>query len=147
MATANFRTLALNELGMTIADLRNPERREQIIERAKELEAASRKTREGDTVRQHTVATFLNRWEGFASDPSQYGPTVAEVHAALVDSGLNIKRPAVAMHLAKLRKAGYIDSARKLEGTGSRGAPPVFYFLTTDAKTWDRVCKGELVAS
>ena len=129
MATANFRTLALNELGMTIADLRNPERREQIIERAKELEAASRKTREGDTVRQHTVATFLNRWEGFALDPSQYGPTVAEVHAALVDSGLQIKRPAVSMHLAKLRKAGYIDSARKLEGTGKRGAPPVFFFL------------------
>ena len=147
MATANFRTLALNELGMTIADLRNPERRQQIIDRAKELEAASRKTREGDTVRQHTVATFLNRWEGFALDPSQYGPTVAEVHAALVDSGLQIKRPAVSMHLAKLRKAGYIDSARKLEGNGKRGAPPVFFFLTTDSNTWDKVCNGQLVAS
>ena len=147
MATANFRTLALNELGMTIADLRNPERREMVIALAKDLEAQSRKTREGDTVRQHTVAAILNRWEGFASDPSQYGPTVAEVHAALVDSGLQIKRPAVSMHLAKLRKAGYIDSARKLEGTGKRGAPPVFFFLTTDSDTWDRVCSGQLVAS
>ena len=147
MATANFRTLALNELGFGIADLRNPERRQMVIDLSKELEAQSRKTREGDTVRQHTVATVLNRWEGFASDPSQYGPTVAEVHAALVEDGLNIKRPAVAMHLAKLRKAGYIDSARKLEGTGSRGAPPVFYFLTTDAETWGKVCAGQLVAS
>jgi DNA-binding transcriptional ArsR family regulator len=147
MATANFRTLALNELGMTIADLRIPERRDMIVERAKALEAASRKTREGDTVRQHTVAAILNRWEGFASDPSQYGPTVAEVHAALVDSGLQIKRPAVSMHLAKLRKAGHIDSARKLEGTGSRGAPPVFFFLTTDTETWGKVCKGQIVAS
>ena len=147
MATANFRTLALAQLEMTIADLRNPERREMVIALSKELEAQSRKTREGDTVRQHTVATALNRWEGFASDPSQYGPTVAEVHAALVEDGLNIKRPAVAMHLAKLRKAGYIDSARKLEGTGSRGAPPVFYFLTTDAETWGKVCSGQLVAS
>ena len=147
MATANFRTLALNELGMTIADLRNPERRKQIIERAKELEAANRKTREGDTVRQHTVAAILNRWEGFSTDPSQYGPTVAEVHQHLVECGLNIKRPAVAMHLSKLRKAGYIDSARKLEGTGTRGAPPVFYFLTTDGETWIQVCTGQLVAS
>jgi len=147
MATANFRTLALNELGMTIADLRIPERRDMIVERAKALEAASRKTREGDTVRQHTVAAILNRWEGFASDPSQYGPTVAEVHAALVETGLKIKRPAVAMHLAKLRKAGYVDSARKLEGTGTRGAPPVFYFLTTDVETWGQVCNGQLVAS
>ena len=147
MAAANFRTLALNELGFGIADLRNPERREMVIALAKELEAQSRKTREGDTVRQHTVATVLNRWEGFASDPSQYGPTVAEVHAALVEDGLNIKRPAVAMHLAKLRKAGYIDSARKLEGTGTRGAPPVFYFLTTDGETWIQVCTGQLVAS
>jgi DNA-binding transcriptional ArsR family regulator len=147
MATANFRTLALAQLEMTIADLRIPERRKMIVERAKALEAASRKTREGDTVRQHTVAAILNRWEGFASDPSQYGPTVAEVHAALVDSGLQIKRPAVSMHLAKLRKAGHIDSARKLEGTGSRGAPPVFFFLTTDGETWGKVCKGKLVAS
>ena len=147
MATANFRTLALNELGFGIADLRNPERRQMVIDLSKELEAKSRKTREGDTVRQHTVATVLNRWEGFASDPSQYGPTVAEVHAALVEDGLDIKRPAVAMHLAKLRKAGYIDSARKLEGTGTRGAPPVFYFLTTDGETWIQVCTGQLVAS
>jgi hypothetical protein len=51
------------------------------------------------------------------------------------------------MHLAKLRKAGHIDSARKLEGTGSRGAPPVFFFLTTDVETWGKVCKGKLVAS
>ena len=147
MATANFRTLALAQLERTIADLRIPERREMIVERAKALEAASRKTREGDTVRQHTVAENLNRWEGFARDPDQYGPTVAEVHAALVENGLNIKRPAVAMHLAKLRKAGYIDSARKLEGTGTRGAPPVFFFLTTDAETWGKVCAGQLVAS
>lgn len=147
MATANFRTLALNELGFGIADLRNPERREMVISLAKELEAQSRRTREGDTVRQHTVAENLNRWEGFARDPSQYGPTVAEVHAALVENGLDIKRPAVAMHLAKLRKAGYIDSARKLEGTGKRGAPPVFFFLTTDAETWGKVCSGQLVAS
>ena len=147
MATANFRTLALNELGFGIADLRDPERREMVIALAKELEAQSRKTREGDTIRQHTVATVLNRWEGFASDPSQYGPTVAEVHAALVEDGLNIKRPAVAIHLAKLRKAGYIGSTRKLEGTGTRGAPPVFFFLTTDAETWIQVCTGQLVAS
>lgn len=146
MATANFRTLALTQLGFGIADLRNAERREMVIALAKDLEAQSRKTREGDVVRQHTVAAILNRWEGFSTDPSQYGPTVAEVHAALVESGLNIKRPAVAMHLSKLRKAGYIDSARKLEGTGSRGAPPVFYFLTANAKTWDKVCKGQLVA-
>ena len=147
MATVNYRTLALNELGMTIADLRIPERHKQIIERAKALEAASRKTRDGDTVRQHTVATVLNRWEGFASDPSQYGPTVAEVHAALVEDGLDIQRHSVAMHLRKLRKAGYIDHARKLESTGKRGAPPVFFFLITDADTWGKVCAGQLVAS
>ena len=147
MATANFRTLALTQLGFGIADLRNAERREMVIALAKDLEAQSRKTREGDVVRQHTVAAILNRWEGFSTDPSQYGPTVAEVHQHLVEAGLNIKRPAVALHLSKLRKAGYIDSARKLEGTGSRGAPPVFYFLTTDAETWGKVCAGQLVAS
>ena len=147
MAKQNFRTLALAELGFSIADLRNPERRKQIIERAKALEAASRTTRTGDTVRQWQVASVLEDWVGFAKDPSQYGPTVAEVHNALVSDGLNIKRPAVMMHLNKLRKAGYIDSARKLEGTGTRGAPPVFFFLTTDAKTWAKVCNGVITAS
>jgi DNA-binding transcriptional ArsR family regulator len=147
MAKQNFRTLALNELNMTIADLRNPERRKQIVELAKELEAQSRTTRDGDTVRQWQVANVLEDWVGFSKDPSQYGPTVAEVHNALVSDGLNIKRPAVMMHLNKLRKAGYIDSARKLEGTGTRGAPPVFFFLTTDAKTWAKVCNGVITAS
>jgi DNA-binding transcriptional ArsR family regulator len=146
MASTNFRTLALSNLGMTIADLRDPARREQIVNEAKRLEAASKSSRTGDTVRQHQVAALLNIFPGFADDPGVYGPTVAEIHSALVESGLDIKRPAVAMHLSKLRKAGYIDSARKLEGTGKRGAPPVFYFLTTDEGTWTKVCNGSLVA-
>jgi len=146
MASTNFRTLALSQLGFTVADLRNPERREQIVELAKELEAAARTTRDGDTVRQWQVAQMLGNFAGFADNPDEYGPTVAELHAELVADGLNIKRPAVAMHLSKLRKAGYIDSARKLEGTGKRGAPPVFYFLTTDPATWTLVCNGALVA-
>lgn len=146
MATQNFRQIALSQLGYTVADLRNPDRRAEIVATAKELEAAARNTRDGDTVRQNQVAALLNTFPGFAEDDSVYGPTVAEIHAALVESGLNIKRPAVSMHLSKLRKAGYIDSARKLEGTGKRGAPPVFYFLATDSDTWAQVCNGSLVA-
>ena len=146
MASTNFRTLALAELNMTIADLRDPAHRQQIIELAKELEAAARTTRDGDTVRQWQVAQALGNFAGFASDPEEYGPTVAELHAALTESGLNIKRPAVAMHLSKLRKNGFIDSARKLETNGKRGAPPVFYFLTTDEDTWEKVCNGVITA-
>ena len=146
MASTNFRTLALSQLGYTVADLRNPDRRAEIVELAKELEAAARTTRDGDTVRQWQVAHMLNNFAGFASDPEEYGPTVAELHAELVADGLNIKRPAVAMHLSKLRKAGYIDSARKLETNGKRGAPPVFYFLATDPDTWAKVCNGVLTA-
>jgi len=147
MATQNFRQIALSQLGYTLADLRDANRRAEIIATAKELEAAATNTRTGDTVRQWQVANVLEDWVGFSKDPSQYGPTVAEVHNALVSDGLNIKRPAVMMHLNKLRKAGYIDSARKLEGTGTRGAPPVFFFLTTDAKTWAKVCNGVITAS
>jgi len=146
MATQNFRTLALAELNMTIADLRDPVHRQQIVERAKELEAASKSSRTGDTVRQHQVAELLNIFPGFADNPDEYGPTVAEIHSALVESGLDIKRPAVGMHLSKLRNAGYIDSARKLETNGKRGAPPVFYFLTTDPDTWAQVCNGTITA-
>lgn len=146
MASTNFRTLALSNLGMTIADLRDPAHRQQIVDEAKRLEAASKSSRTGDTVRQHQVAEVLNIFPGFADDPGVYGPTVAEIHSALVESGLDIKRPAVGMHLSKLRNAGYIDSARKLESNGKRGAPPVFYFLTTDSDTWAQVCNGSLVA-
>ena len=147
MATQNFRQIALSQLGYTLADLRDANRRAEIIATAKELEAAATNTRTGDTVRQWQVAQMLNNFAGFADNPDEYGPTVAEIHSALVESGLDIKRPAVGMHLSKLRNAGYIDSARKLEGTGKRGAPPVFYFLATDEDTWAQVCNGVITAS
>ena len=147
MANLNFKTLAMTQLGMTLADVRNPASREQIASLAEELQSEATRSRETDTVRQSTIAGILGEFDGFARDPQQYGPTCADVHGVLLERGAKIKRNAVAQHLAKLRTSEYIDSARKMETTaGKRGAPEVFFFLLAETKTWDRVVSGKLVA-
>ena len=148
MANVNFKQIAMTQLGFSLADVRNLSRREQITELAAELKAEATRTRETDTVRQSTVAGILGEFEGFANDPQLYGPTCAEVHEVLLERGANIKRNAVAQHLAKLRTAGYVDSARKMEtDAGKRGAPPVFFFLVAEASVWSMIEDGELVAN
>jgi len=146
MATQNFRTLALNNLNMTIADLRNPESREKILAEAERLKAEATRTQTGDRVTQQKVAEVLNMFPGFVSDPSVYGPTTGEVADALRAMDVDCKNNAIAQHLHKMRGSGVIDSARKLETNGRRGAPPVFWFCV-DEDTFARVLSGELTVN
>ena len=147
MANQNFKAIAMAQLGYTKADLRNRIRYAEISELSDELRAEVRRTRETDTVRQSTVANVLMGFVGFSTDPEQYGPTCADVHNVLLEGGANIKRNAVAQHLAKLKAGGFIDSARKMEcEPGKRGAPPVFFFLTSSEDDFASVLSGETVA-
>ena len=147
MANQNFKAIAMAQLGYTLRDIRIDARREEISDLAESLAAEARRTRETDTVRQSTVAGVLMGFAGFADEPDQYGPTCEDVHNVLIERGANVKRNAVAQHLAKLRSAGFIDSARKLEcDPGKRGAPPVFFFLTASEADWAAVLSGEVVA-
>jgi DNA-binding transcriptional ArsR family regulator len=147
MANQNFKAIAMAQLGYTLRDIRILSRREEIYELTASLEAEARRTRETDTVRQSTVANVLMGFVGFATDPDQYGPTCADVHNVLLEGGAKVKRNAVAQHLAKLKNAGFIDSARKMEcEPGKRGAPPVFFFLTSSEDAFASVLSGETVA-
>ena len=83
---------------------------------------------------------------GFASDPEQYGPTTREVADVLRAQDLDVKDNAVAQHLHKMRGSGVIDSARKLETNGRRGAPPVFWFCV-DEDSLGRILSGSLTVS
>jgi len=147
MANQNFKAIAMAQLGYTLRDVRIESRREEIEGLAASLAAEARRTRETDTVRQSTVANVLMGFVGFSTDPDQYGPTCADVHNVLLEGGANIKRNAVAQHLAKLKAGGFIDSARKMEcEPGKRGAPPVFFFLTSSEDAFASVLSGETVA-
>jgi len=143
MAKTNYNTLALASLGYTIADLRNPNTREEIQTEAARLEAANRRTRETDTISQARIMNVLFGFDGFNADPTLYGPTVTEVHARLVEEGANVKRNAVAQHLSKLRAGGVIDSARMLEAGPQGGAPAVFFFCV-DETSANNVADGSL---
>ena len=147
MANQNFKAIAMAQLGYTLRDVRIEPRREEIYDLTASLAAEARRTRETDTVRQSTVANVLMGFVGFSTDPDQYGPTCADVHNVLLEGGANIKRNAVAQHLAKLKAGGFIDSARKMEcEPGKRGAPPVFFFLTSSEDAFASVLSGETVA-
>ena len=127
MANVNFRTLALSDLGFTIADLRNPDSRAMVLARAEEMKAEA-KASNSNRLTQRKVCEILNIFPGFASDPSMYGPTVAEVADTIRAMEIDIKNNAVAQHLDKLRRSGIIDNAPKLETNGMKGAPPMFWF-------------------
>jgi predicted transcriptional regulator len=135
-------------LGYTVADLRNPERVAEINAKAKELKAAATKTRTGTTIRQPDVARALATFPYFAEAEIDgvpgIGPKVDEVHAVLVEGGAEVKRPAVNMHLNKLRRCGVIGNAADPAQRKGKGRPPVFYFLL-DADAFERVLGGETI--
>ena len=132
---ANYMKQALSSLNLTIADLRDPDRVDEIRAEAKRLESeAKTERRSGPIVRREDVTRVLETFPGFRDDPSVYGPGVAEITEALSEDFPGVKRNAVYQHLSKLIDAGEIGSARKLETNGKRGAPPVFYFAV-DAGT------------
>ena len=114
MANVNFRTLALSDLGFTIADLRDPNSRAMVTARAAELKAEATRTQTGDRVTQAKVCEMLAIFPGFVRDPSVYGPTTSEVADTLRAAEIDCKNNAVAQHLHKMRGSGVIDSARKL---------------------------------
>ena len=148
MATSivELRTLAMNELGYTVRDLRNTERRAEIYARADEMrdeELANRKT---NTLTQALVANTLLGFAGFADDPSQIGPTVAQVHDRLVEEGHECRRAAVVQHLNKLRGSKFIESCEVMEHSG-KGRVPHFYFLTNEDGRWDEIVSGDLLAN
>ena len=146
MANVNFRTLALSDLGFTIADLRDPNSRAMVAARAEELKAEATRTQTGDRITQSKVCEILAIFPGFASDPSVYGPTTSEVADTLRAAEIDCKNNAVAQHLSKMRGSGIIDSARKLETNGGRGAPPVFWFCV-DEDRFNQVLAGSLVVN
>lgn len=146
MANNNFRTLALSDLGFTIADLRDPNSRAMVAARAAELKAEATRTQTGDRVTQQRVAEVLNMFPGFVSDPSVYGPTTGEISDTLRAMDVDCKNNAIAQHLHKMRGSGVIDSARKLETNGKRGAPPVFWFCVCE-DTFARILSGEMTVN
>jgi hypothetical protein len=146
MANVNYRTLALENLNLTIADLRNPESRALIVAEAERLKAEATRTQTGDRVTQQNVATALAIFPGFMNDPEQYGPTTGEIADHLRESGVDCKNNAIAQHLHKMRGSGVIDSARKLETNGKRGAPPVFWFCVCE-DTFARILSGEMTVN
>ena len=131
---SNFREQAFAALSFTPRDLRDPAKVEQLAAKAAELKAAATRKRTTDTLRQATVVATLEQFPHFRDD-SDYGPTVKEVHARLVEMGYNCKQPAVNMHLAKLRSNGLIDAAPKLKLGGGQGRPENFWFITDAAAT------------
>ena len=146
MANNNFRTLALSDLGFTIADLRDPNSRAMVAARAAELKAEATRTQTGDRVTQQRGAEVLNMFPGFVSDPSVYGPTTGEISDTLRAMDVDCKNNAIAQHLHKMRGSGVIDSARKLETNGKRGAPPVFWFCVCE-DTFARILSGEMTVN
>jgi hypothetical protein len=146
MATQNFRQIALSNLNLTLADLRNPESRALIVAEAERLKSEATRTQSGDRVTQQNVATALATFPGFMNDPEQYGPTTGEIADHLRESGVDCKNNAIAQHLHKMRGSGIIDSARKLETNGRRGAPPVFWFCV-DEDSFNRILSGELTVN
>jgi hypothetical protein len=146
MATQNFRQIALSNLNLTLADLRNPESREQILAEAERLKSEATRKQSGDRVTQQKVAEVLNMFPGFVSDPSVYGPTTGEIADTLRAMDVDCKNNAIAQHLHKMRGSGIIDSARKLETNGRRGAPPVFWFCV-DEDSFNRILSGELTVN
>ena len=142
---ANWNKIAMDNLNMTIADLRDADKRAKIKAEAERLRAAAQSSERGDQLRQADIATVLDVFEGFRN-PEIYGPTVAELAAYLTedpDSPVTPNR--VVQHLAKMRSEGIIDSAPMLESTGKRGRPPVFYFLV-DEDQFEAVRNGEYTA-
>ena len=65
----------------------------------------------------------------------------------LLTRSIDDKIATLQQHLAKLKAGGFIDSARKMEcEPGKRGAPPVFFFLTSSEDAFASVLSGETVA-
>jgi len=149
MANVNYRKLAMDNLGFTIADLRDPVSRDAIIIEANKLqEEDSANARSSTFLRQSDIAKVLEVFPGFSQDPTMYGPTVSlitETLNAAREENDKVSRNRVAQHLAKMRAEGIIDSAPKLESNGKRGRPEVFYFLT-DEPVFAKVISGEYTA-
>ena len=145
---ANYRQEAMEALGYSPVDLRDPAKLESIDAKAAELQA-ERKTRSGSRVTQAQVAQVLDSFKSFRKPTKKdpYGPTVIQVHERLVGEGATeLKRSSVAQHLSKMRKAGAIGSAPTMKVEGMKGRPPVQFFLL-DAEYFDAILAGDETAS
>ena len=145
MATDNFRTLALSDLGFTIADLRNPDSRAMVLARAEELKAEA-KASNSNRLTQRKIAMRLDTFPGFSRNPEVYGPTTAEIANSFREDELDVKNNTIANHLYKMMNSGVIDNCPKLETNGMKGAPPVFWFCV-DEKRFNQILNGELVVT
>ena len=149
MANVNYRALAMENLGMTIADLRNPISRDAILVEANKLQdEAAQNARSSSFLRQSEIAGALETFPGFSEDPTCYGPTVAEITDYLNrdrEENEKVSRNRVVQHLAKMRSEEIINSAPKLESNGKRGRPEVFYFLQ-DEDLFAKILSGEYIA-
>ena len=146
MANVNYRALAMENLGMGLADLRNPDSRDAIIAEANKLQEENRSER-STFLRQSEIAKALATFPGFSESPEVYGPTVAEItdHLNLErEENDKVSRNRVVQHLAKMRNEDIIDSAPKLT-SGKRGRPEVFFFLV-DEPVFANVISGEYTA-
>jgi len=149
MANVNYRALAMENLGFTIADLRNPVSRDAILAEANKLQGeATANARSSTFLRQADIAKVLETFPGFSEDPTCYGPTVsaiAETLNAEREETEKVSRNRIVQHLAKMRSEGVIDSAPMVESTGKRGRPEVFYFLANEDR-FESILKGEYTA-
>ena len=149
MAKINYRKQAMINLDLTIADLRNPGVRDTIlIEAIRLLDLDRSSSRASASLRQSDIAKVLETFTGFAQDPEQYGPTVAQITDTVNadrDENDRVTRNRVAQHLAKMRSEEIIESAPKMEGTGKRGRPEVFYFLVNE-EMFNKILNGEYIA-
>ena len=148
MANLNIRALAMEVLGYTLADLRDPTKRAEIEAKAAELREAAKSHGSSSALRQADIAAVLTTFAGFAQDPQQYGPTVAQIADTINadrDESDRVTRNRVAQHLAKMRSEEIIQSAPVMESTGKRGRPEVFYFLV-DEEVFNKILNGEYIA-
>ena len=145
----NYRKLAMENLNLTIADLRNSGVRDAILIEVIRLQDLDKSNSRSSTfLRQSDIASVLETFPGFSNDPEQYGPTVAEITDFMNadrDENDKVSRNRVAQHLSKLRSEEIIQSAPKMESAGRRGRPEVFYFLVNE-EMFKKILDGEYIA-
>ena len=149
MAKINYRKQAMINLDLTIADLRDPRVRDAILIEAIRLEDQDRtSSSKSSMLTQAKIAQIMNIFPGFSKNPDQYGPTVAEITDAVNaqrDENDQVSRNRVAQHLAKMRTEEIIGSAPKMETSGKRGRPEVFYFLLNE-EMFNKIQNGDYTA-
>ena len=142
---ANFKKMAMEQLNYDLSALRDPAKVEEINNLVETLKAeAKASSGSGNRLSQQMVAQALTTFEGFSDNPQVYGPTVRELQGYFESQEIETKENQIAQHLHKMKNAGVIASARKVETNGKRGAPPVFHFLMDEVE-FNRILNGEIV--